>query len=67
MVDQSVTGVRIVDSSSFKKNVPTNDFTVLYRIELWFDNTAKRSIIEEKFKNILSIDDPKAIYYKTHN
>lgn len=60
MVDSGITGIRVVDSPA------TKDHPV-YRIELWFDNTSKRQIIEEQFKNILSIDDPRSIYYKEHN
>jgi hypothetical protein len=69
VIDQSVTGIRVVDSSAPKKNehTGTTEFKVLYRIELWFDNIAKKQIIEDQFKNILSIEDPRAIYYKEHN
>jgi hypothetical protein len=69
VVDQSVTGIRVVDSSAQKLNEHTGvtEFKVIYRIELWFDNPAKRSIIEEQFKDILNIKDPKAIHYKVHN
>jgi hypothetical protein len=68
-IDQSVTGIRVVDSSAIKKNEHTGitEFKVLYRIELWFDNIAKRSIIEDQFKKLLQIEDPKAIYYKEHS
>ena len=68
-IDSSVTGIRVVDSSASKKNEHTGitEFKVLYRIELWFDNIAKKQIIEDQFKNIMAIEDPKAIYYKEHN
>lgn len=68
-VDQSVTGIRVVDSSSPKKNEHTGvvEFKILYRIELWFDNISKKQIIEEQFKNILSVEDARTIYYKEHN
>lgn len=68
-LDDSITGVRVVDSSALKKNeyTGTSDFKSLYRIELWFDDIMKKDIIEEQFKNILSIDDDNNIlYYKTH-
>jgi hypothetical protein len=69
VIDQSVTGIRVVDSSAPKRNEYTGnvEFKVLYRIELWFDNIAKKGVIEDQFKNILNIEDPKAIYYKEHN
>lgn len=68
-IDNSVTGIRVVDSSSQKKNEHTgiNEFKVLYRIELWFDNIGKKQIIEEQFKDILNVEDSKALYYKEHN
>jgi len=67
-IDSSVTGVRVVDSSSIKKNESNDnsEFKLLYRIELWFDDISKREIIEEQFKNILNIEDPRMIYYKEH-
>lgn len=68
-IDSSVTGVRVVDSSSQKKNNYTGniEFKLLYRVELWFDNISKRDIIEEQFKNILGLEDIKGtIHYKEH-
>lgn len=66
--NSSVTGVRVVDSSAYKRNEKgINEFKVLYRIELWFDDTSKREIIEDQFKKLLCIEDPKAIYYKEHS
>jgi hypothetical protein len=69
VVDQSVTGVRVVDSSAPKLNENTGimEFKVIYRIELWFDNIAKKQIIEEQFKNLMCIEDPRAIHYKPHD
>jgi len=68
-IDQSVTGVRVVDSSAQKLNDSTGimEFKVIYRIELWFDNISKKQIIEDQFKNIMMIDDPRAIHYKPHD
>jgi len=68
-IDNGITGIRVVDSSATKKNEFNGsiDFKLLYRIELWFDNTVKRQVIEEEFKKILAIEDPRAIYYKEHN
>ena len=67
-IDSSVTGVRVVDSSSMKKNEnsETFEFKLLYRVEVWFDDISKKSIIEEQFKNILNIDDPRMVIYKEH-
>jgi hypothetical protein len=64
-----ITGLRVVDSSSFKKNDSTGllDFKLLYRIELWFDNCSDRVIMEEHFKTILNIDDSRLINYKEHH
>ncbi len=69
IMDNSVTGVRVVDSSAPKKNEHTglSEFKVLYRIELWFENIAKKQVIEEQFKNILAIEDSRAIFYKEHD
>jgi hypothetical protein len=68
-VDNGITGIRVVDSSAVKKNEHTgiSDFKLLYRIELWFDNCSNRQLLEDKFKTILNIDDPRFIYYKEHN
>lgn len=69
VVDDSITGVRVVDSSAPKKNENTGvvEFKTLYRIELWFDNIHKKSEIERQFKDVLAIDDSKLIFYKEHN
>lgn len=67
-VDNSITGVRVVDSSSVKYNETskTDEFKLLYRIELWFDNCSKKNIIEDLFKTILNIEDFRHVYYKEH-
>lgn len=69
IVDQSVTGVRVVDSSASRTNDynGNTEFKVLYRIEMWFEDLNRKEVIEEQFKKILSIDDPKAIHYKLHS
>lgn len=66
--DYGITGIRVVDSSSFKKNEHTgrDDFKLLYRVELWFDNCTNRKVIEDNFKIILNINDPNSIHYKEH-
>lgn len=68
-IDNCVTGIRVVDSSSVKKNetTNTNEFKLLYRIELWFSDCSRKNIIETQFKTILNIDDPRYIIYKEHN
>lgn len=68
MIDSGVTGVRVVDSSTFKKNESNTafEFKLAYRIELWFDKTTKEQSIRNYFKNILSIEDDKNIVYKEH-
>ncbi len=68
-IDNGITGIRVVDSSSYKKNEHTgvSDFKLLYRIELWFDNCSNRTFMEEHFKTILNIDDSRLIHYKEHN
>jgi len=63
MFDPSVTGIRVVDSSNTKN---ADEFRLLYKIELWFDDIKKKTIIEEKFKNLLGLED-KVIHYKEHN
>lgn len=67
-IDNSVTGIRVVDSSSVKKNETTNinEFKLLYRIELWFSDCSRKNIIENQFKTILNIEDPRYIFYKEH-
>lgn len=69
IIDQSVTGVRVVDSSAPKINEHTGliEFKVIHRIEMWFDNTEKKQIMEEQFKKCLLIEDPKIIHYKPHD
>jgi len=69
MIDPSITGIRVVDYSSIKKNDfnGTHDLKLFYRIELWFDNPDKKVIIEEQFKSILNIDDNDSLHYKPHN
>ncbi len=68
IITPSITGLRVVDSSSFKKNEITGqlDFKLLYRIELWFNNCNRRQVVETYFKNILNIDDARLIHYKEH-
>jgi len=68
MMDKSITGIRVVDSSASKRNEHTGmtEFKLLYRIELWFDSIGKKQVIEDQFKKYMNIDDPKAIYYKEH-
>jgi hypothetical protein len=63
-IDESITGIRIVDSSSM--SATSHEYKVLYRIEMWFSDKNKRPIIEEFFKNILTLDQ-KLICYKEHN
>jgi hypothetical protein len=71
-IDPSVTGIRVVDSSGPKRNNEysrkntENEFNIMYRIELWFDSVDKKEIIEEQFKNILTLDS-RGIYYKEHS
>jgi hypothetical protein len=67
-INESITGLRVVDSSSFKKNEHTgnSEFKLLYRIELWFDDCNKRHAIEDQFKTILNIEDSRLIHYKEH-
>lgn len=67
-IDNGITGLRVVDSSSIKFNETTqsNEFKLLYRIELWFDRCEKRNIMEDHFKTILNIEDIRNIYYKEH-
>ncbi len=68
-ISESVTGVRIVDSSSIKREEYRSegglDFKLMYRIELWFSEISKKREIEEYFKNLLNLD-PRNIYYKEH-
>jgi Eukaryotic initiation factor 4E len=67
LIDKSVTGIRVVDSSAFKKDkTGQNELKLLYRIEIWFDDLAKKDTLEKQFKELLSIDDQKAIFYKEH-
>lgn len=68
-IDNGITGIRVVDSSSYKKNEHTgvSDFKLLYRIELWFDNCSNKTVMEDHFKTILNIDDARLIHYKEHN
>jgi hypothetical protein len=61
-IDESITGIRIVDSS--QTNGPNN--LLKFKIELWFSDISKRDIIETQFKNILNLDNNITIYYKTH-
>lgn len=60
-IDDSVTGIRVVDSSS----ITNNDFKLLYRVELWFDDIGKKQTIEEKFQILLNLD-ARGIHYKEH-
>lgn len=69
-IDESVTGLRVVDSSSPKKNEynGNTEFKLVFRIEVWFDSMSKKQVIEEQLKNIFCINDPKSgLYYKEHN
>jgi hypothetical protein len=61
-VDSTVTGVRIVDSSSLRTGSNT-EYKLLYRIELWFSDTAKKSTIEEFMKKTLKCNE---FAYKEH-
>lgn len=63
VIDDSVTGIRVVDSSSNKNS----DLRLLYRIEIWFDDIDKKDIIEEQFSELLDIEDPSILKYKEHD
>jgi len=72
-IDESITGIRVVDSSSLLR---PNDFEEhgagcliykkMYRIELWFSELNKRKVIEDYFQNLFSLD-PRSIVYKEHS
>jgi len=69
-LDSTITGIRVVDSSSKKRTEYRQEgsleYKLMYRIELWFSDVTKREVIENQFKNILNLD-PKNIYYKEHS
>jgi hypothetical protein len=69
MVDPSVTGVRVVDSSAFRMDIKykENELKLLYRIEIWFSDLSRKDIVEKQFREILSIDDPKGVFFKEHS
>lgn len=66
--DSSITGIRVVDSSSPRKNESTKlvEFKLLYRIEIWFSDNSKKDEIECIFKNILDMPKEDQVFFKEH-
>lgn len=65
-IDDSITGIRIVDSSVpniYKKKT----YKLLFRIEIWFSDILKKDKIEESMRTLLNVDKNDIIYYKEHN
>lgn len=63
-LDDSITGVRIIDSSVpniYKKK----SFKTLYRIEIWFSDLSKKDSIEKTLNDILNMDHP--LNFKLHS
>lgn len=65
-IDSTVTGIRIVDSTSINIHKPT-EYKLMYRIELWFSDKTQKDSIESYFKRILSLDPRFAVTYKEHH
>lgn len=69
-IDDTITGIRIVDSSSRKKDDQiakgSLEYRLMYRIELWFSQSDKCDELEGIFKNILNLDSKHLLRYREH-